>query len=311
MEVFSMKGTKILKAFCRKSKQHFGLEIKNIGGRWVVVNFTDLTEAEAELIYSEIKQDSFVTDPALLPCLKCGSRTVGGCNCSSKNHSCSKDTGYHFDCVYCRNLEIDYSLPSAAAIRGREGEKITLAQGKEVKVVTFSNVRWEKFDNIQSHPKAPMYHEPKVHVVANQENIEFHGYNISEMDEGVFYTIDENDDFVIECDVDTSTIKPHPGGNMYISLGIITATLMQTNGCFYLDNKVIAQVGSKFHMKLSLTNGTHYEVEIDNRLCCSTDRQSSGKVKIIFGFKHGSHDCRLLSHAYVKGIKMQQAISRQ
>lgn len=306
-----MEGTKIIKAYCRKSKQRFGLEIKYMGSRWVVVNFFDLTEAEAELIYSEIKQDSFVTDAALLPCLKCGSRMVGGCNCSSKNHSCSKGTGYHFDCVYCRNLEIDYSLPSAVALRGHEGEKIVVAQGKEVKIVTFSNVKWEKFDNIRYHPSAFMYHEPKIHVVANQKNIEFHGYNISEMDEGVFYTIGENDDFVIECDVDTSTIKPHPGGNMYISLGIITAALTQTEGCFYLDDKIIAKVGSRFHMKLSLTNGGHYEVEIGDKLCCSTDRQSYGRVKIIFGFKHDSHYCELLSHAYVKGIKMQQATSRQ
>jgi len=156
-----------------------------------------------------------------------------------------------------------------------------------------------------------MFFEPSVHVSANKENIEFHGYNVSAMDEGVFYTIGEKDDFVIECDVDTSTIKPHPGGNMYISLGIITAQLTQTAGCFYLDKKMIAKVGSKFHMKLSLTEGGHYEVAIDGKNCGSADRQERGKVKIIFGFKHESHYCKLLSHAYVKGIKMQQAVSRQ
>lgn len=306
-----MEGTKIIKTYCKKSKQHYGLEIKNIDGRWVVVDFLNLTEAEAALIYSEIKQDVFVTNKTLLPCLKCGSRTVGGCSCSSKKHSCSEGMGYHFDCIYCRNLEIDYSLPSSAALRGREGEKITIAQGKEIKIITFSNVTWKKFDNIRVHPRALTYREPRIHVVANEENIEFHGYNISAMDEGVYYTIDEQDDFVIECDVDTSTISPHPGGNMYISLGIITATISQTEGCFYIDNKLIAQVGSKFHMKLSLTKNGHYEAVIDGRYCGSADRQSRGKVEIVFGFKHDSHNCKLLSHAYVKGIKMQQAISRQ
>lgn len=48
------------------------------------------------------------------------------------------------------------------------------------------------------------------------------GYYISEMDEGVYYVICKKDDFGIECAVDTTTIKPHPGGDLYISFGAIT-----------------------------------------------------------------------------------------
>ncbi len=306
-----MEGTKIVKAYCGISKQYFGLELKQKGGKWVVVNFSDLTEEEASVIYSEVKQDVFLTDEALLPCLKCGSRVVRGCTCSQTKHPCSTRTGYQYDCVYCKNLQLDYSLPSAAAIRGREGEKITLSQGKEVKIITFSNVQWKKFDRIRHHEPAPLYREPRIHVAANEENIEFHGYNISQMDEGVFYTIGANDDFIIECDVDTSTIKPHPGGEMYISLGIISAMIGQTEGAFYINGLPVANVGSRFHMKLSLTDGGLYEVEIDNRLCDRVQQPTLGSVNIVFGFRHGPHNCELLSHAYVKGIKMRQGVSRQ
>ena len=133
------------------------------------------------------------------------------------------------------------------------------------------------------------------------------------MDEGVYYTIGKNDDFVIECDVDTSTILPHPGGHMYISLGIITAKINQKGGSFYMDGSstAVAKVGSKFHMKLSLTEGGRYEVELDGRHCGQVVKPTRGKVKIIFGFRHDKHRCAKLSHAYVNGIKMQQGVSRQ
>ncbi len=305
-----MENTKIIKAYCKKYKQHFALEIKQENGRWNVVNFTNLSDEEAELIYSEIRQNQFETNQALLPCLKCGSRVVGGCKCSQKNHPCSQDMEYQFDCIYCHELTLDYSLPSASALK-RAGEKVTLPQGKEVKIVTFSNVTWTKFDRIQHHPSGRRFNEPMVHVVTNEKDIEFHGYNISEMNEGVYYRIGEQDDFVIECDVDTSTIKPHPGGFLYISLGIISAHIEQTGGQFFLNNQTIAQVGSKFHMILSLTEGGRYEVIINGKSYCNVFSENKTKVNIVFGFTHGSHYCKLLSHAYIRDIKMQQAVDRK
>ena len=306
-----MKGTKLVKAYCKKSDQHFGMEVLYKGGKWVVANFMSLTDDEAAIVYSEVKQDAFTTNTNLLPCTACGSRVVGGCACSQRNHSCAKGTGYHYDCLYCKELQLDYSIPSAADLRGiKPGETITVGQGKEVKVVTFSNVSWVKFDNIPYHMPAPKYCEPRVHVVANEENIEFHGYNISEMDEGVYYTIGMQDDFIIECEVDTSTIMPHPGGYMYITMGILTARLKLSGGTFHLDGKKVATVGTKFKMKLSFTQGRYYEVEIDGKPCGCMVKRAGEKVKIIFGFHHAKHNCERLSHAYVKGIKMQQAISR-
>ncbi len=302
-----MEGTKIIKGYCDKSKQYYGLEIKKFGSEWRVVNFTHLTDEEASVIYSEIRQPVFQTDGALLPCLKCGSRTVGGCNCSPRNHACTKGMKYAFDCVYCKNMVIDYSIPTAT--RGRSGEKITLAQGKEVKIVTFSNVTWKKFDKIVTHSYGS-YTEVPVHVSANEKQIEFHGYHVSQMDEGVIYNIGRSDDFEIECDINTSTIQPHPGGKLYISLGIIKAEITNLGGTFYLGGRAVATVGTRFHMRLSLKGGI-YEVYIDGKKMGEQSHQERDDISIVFGFAHDSHYCEILSHAYVTGISMTQGIDRQ
>ena len=174
------------------------------------------------------------------------------------------------------------------------------------KSVTFSNVKWEKFDHIPFHPDGSRFHEPSVHIIANEKNIEFHGYNISEMDEGVIHTIRAEDDFEISCHVDTSTIQPHPGGCVTISLGIISANLDQNGGEFFLDGKSVARVGSRFHLRMSLTQGRHYEIAVDNKRVGQKDKSVSGKVNIEFSFAHESHCCELLSHAYISNIQMMQ-----
>ena len=62
-----MKDTNFIKGYCKKTKQHFGLEIKKIGAVWKVVNFINITAEEASVITSEIKQASFSTNENLLP----------------------------------------------------------------------------------------------------------------------------------------------------------------------------------------------------------------------------------------------------
>lgn len=103
--------SKMLKAKCKKTGQYFGLELREIEGKWLVVNMVRLSEDESKVIASEVKQSVFVTNKNLLPCLKCGSRIVGRCNCAKKKHSCSPSMKYQFDCIYCDELEIDYSRP--------------------------------------------------------------------------------------------------------------------------------------------------------------------------------------------------------
>lgn len=197
------------------------------------------------------------------------------------------------------------SMPVLTRTDIRDDEKPS--EIKRTKIVTFSNVRWQKFDHIRIHPSGAEYNEPCVHVIANRDNIEFHGYNVSEMDEGVYYIINRNDDFEIECDVDTTHILPHPGGYFYISFGIITAMINQDGGKFLLNNTNIAQVGSSFRMKLSLTESGKYEVFINGIKKGEQFQSTSLETKIVFGFKHDSHNCKRLSHAYVNRIKMKQS----
>ena len=305
-----MENTKIVKAYCPRSHKYFGLEVKQINGVWKIVNMVDLSEKEARAICSEVKQPSFETNDTLIPCSDCGSRKVAGCSCARKKHQCSRRMKYQFDCIYCDELQIDYSLPGGSF--GRKGETVTLSQGKEVKVVTFSNVTWKKFDNVLFHEDGSHFKkEPRVHVKASKENIEFHGYNVSRMDEGVYYTIGKDDDFEIECDVDTSSIQPHPGGYFYVAFGIISAKIGKTGGDFFLDGKKVATVGSGFSMRLSLTDGGRYCVFIDGQKVGEMYVPVKEDTKITFGFAHDSHNCELLSHAYVRGIRMWQGVSNK
>lgn len=179
------------------------------------------------------------------------------------------------------------------------------------KPVTFSNAEWVKYDNISTHPSGAEFNEPSVHVIANEKNIEFHGYNISEMNEGVCYTINPADDFEIECDINTSTISPHPGGYLEISLGIISAHLTENGGDILLDGVSVATVSPKFHIRMSLTKGGQYEVEIDGKVVGSKYEASTNDIDIRFGFIHESHYCHLLSHAYVSDISMMQSTGQE
>ena len=306
-----MKDTKFLKAYCSKSNQYYGLEIKKFGTEWKIVNMSPMDDAEARAVASEnIKQAKWVTNDNLRPCSKCKTRTLGGCRCTQNARTCKPGKEYSIDCVYCEHFEIDYSVPKASDTRGLAGKTVTV-QGKEIKVVNFSNVEWIHFDYIQTHEdgKAAGFPEPQVHVIANKQNIEFHGYNISEMNEGVYYTIGMNDDFDIECDVDTSTISPHPGGHLYIDFGEIKAEISQTGGTFFLAGRQVATVGSKFKMRLARADGV-YSIHINGKPCGDAVAGVQTDVHVIFGFKHDSHYCEQLSHAYMRGIKMMQGVAQ-
>ncbi|MFR1973853.1 MAG: hypothetical protein ACLS3F_04395 [Oscillospiraceae bacterium] len=139
-----------------------------------------------------------------------------------------------------------------------------------------------------------------------EKKIEFHGYNVSQMDEGVTYTIDGSDDFEIECNIDTSTIQPHPGGFLKILLGIISANLNENGGSILLEDEVVATVGSKFHLKMAISDGGHYEVFVDKKLAGSKYSPTSGGIDVTFGFEHEAHYCHILSHAYISNIDMMQ-----
>lgn len=125
---------KFVKAYCARTKQYFWLEMKNVGGAWRVVNMIRISEGEARVLSSEVNRPTFETNTNLIPCAGCGSRRVGGCSCAKRAHSCSGGMKYQFDCIYCDEFKIDYSMPSASDVEGRVGDTIMLAQGQEAKI---------------------------------------------------------------------------------------------------------------------------------------------------------------------------------
>lgn len=194
-----------------------------------------------------------------------------------------------------------------------EDSSLSLTLGREIvggtmhkyKAVTFSNVKWEEYDHVLMHPSGDMFGEPKEHVIASEKNIRFVGYNVSKMDEGVTYTIDSSDDFEIDCVIDTSKIKEHPGGFLKIMLGIISAKLTEKGGSIYLGDKVVAEVGSYFRLRMSLTNGGKYEVCINGKCVGVKYVPTSGGIDVTFGFEHDDHYCDIRSEASISNIEMK------
>lgn len=126
-----MNETQMVKVCCKKTGRHFALEVKKFGAKWKVVNFIAISAEEAAVMQNDIDQEKFETAKSLLPCKKCGQRTIGGCSCMSQ---CGvKKNEYNFQCVYCSGLEIDRA-PAVMTGNHREGETIKLSQGQEVKI---------------------------------------------------------------------------------------------------------------------------------------------------------------------------------
>ena len=164
-----MKGTKTIKAYCDKTNRHYGLEIKQFGSEWRVVNFIDITPEEAALMSTDVHQATFSTNSNLLPCSRCGSRKVGGCRCHSGR--CPRGNNYDFQCIYCDHLKIDYSDVSLSG-GYKEGDVIRLSQGQEVKIAfngkplshILVGVGW---DPVDSYASANMDVDSSVFVFAN------------------------------------------------------------------------------------------------------------------------------------------------
>ena len=170
-----------------------------------------------------------------------------------------------------------------------------------VQEITFSNVEWVHTNNTSYSSSCGA--EPAEHVIASEKSIEFHGYTAAAMNESISYTLETANGFDIEADIDTSTIKPHPGGNLDITLGIMTTRLGQNGGSILLNGTTIATVGGRFHLKMTM-NG--YEVYIDDVVVGVADDTSGNPVEVSFTFAHSGHCCSQLSHAYIRDIEMTQ-----
>ena len=155
-----MKESKIVKARCKKTGTYYGVVLEKFFLEWKAVDVIPMSDEQARVLTSEVRQRSFETNDNLQACRTCGNRKIGGCKCTENSYSCKKKE-YHFPCIYCHNMEIDYTEG-----RGSGRTEITLEQGRKVQI-TFSNVTWQKFDRIQTHPTADRFRhiEPKVHAV--------------------------------------------------------------------------------------------------------------------------------------------------
>lgn len=125
--------SEIIKARCKKINQYFTLELNKVGSSYKVINMTLLDDDKAKFVVSKIKQPKFETAENLLPCYKCNSRVIGGCSCAKSKVKCEKGK-WDFQCVYCKEFEIDYNLPSQDDIRGMVGKEIVLEQNQTVKI---------------------------------------------------------------------------------------------------------------------------------------------------------------------------------
>lgn len=100
---------RIIKCKCKKTDKIFILELKDIDGEWKIINMVDINNKDAEHLSTELKLPTIYTANNLLPCFKCKSRKFASCSCAKDKKKCKFKDPYNFQCVYCNELEIDYS----------------------------------------------------------------------------------------------------------------------------------------------------------------------------------------------------------
>ena len=123
---------KFVKAFCAAKNRHFGLDVEEFGGQYEVTNFIDISASEAEILPTQVNQTSFKVHNNLQSCWYENSRTVGSSSSPIGKGGCA--TGkYNFQCLYCRNLQIDRSKAKTNG-QLRKGDVVHLSQGQEVAI---------------------------------------------------------------------------------------------------------------------------------------------------------------------------------
>ena len=101
-----MSDKRVLSAYCKKTNRYFALEVSNAQGDWEAVNFIDLSEEQALTLATGGISLPLLSAPSLQPCSRCGGRKVFGCACAAKSFQCSKQSSYHFQCLYCNQADL-------------------------------------------------------------------------------------------------------------------------------------------------------------------------------------------------------------
>ena len=125
-----MEEKSFLKGYCSKKKKYFGIELDKYGSIFEVTNFIYLKQEEAKVLTSLVRQSSFKTHSNLLPCTKTVTREIS----SVDGISCPEDGKYSFQCIYCKNMQIDYSSADISGTQLKAGDVIKLSQGQEIKI---------------------------------------------------------------------------------------------------------------------------------------------------------------------------------
>ena len=102
-----MADEKLILAHCGKTGKKFCIEVKNKNGRYMAVNFVELSGSAYDSLTSELRGDGLKSADTLLACRFCGSRAVGGCSCNRRRKQCSSAGKYDFQCLYCDQLILD------------------------------------------------------------------------------------------------------------------------------------------------------------------------------------------------------------
>ena len=190
-------------------------------------------------------------------------------------------------------------------------------------IVTFDNLEWTKYDNIKNHTYCatnPRYNwctEPTDHsknTDISGTTISFTGYNISPMNEGVYYDLEAGEGFTITDEINGNNIIPHPGGFLTVSIGDLSAKINTSNTVFYLKGKQVCKDASrktcstkrKFNLSMSKDTSGKYSLVVDGEEWYLGDQSDAviGETRIDFNFQHGGHACSQLSKATISNIEM-------
>lgn len=106
---------KLYLAHCSKTGKRFCLEGREKGGRVEIVNFLDISDADAKKIPLTNPPKGLATARNLLPCSSCGSRLIAGCSCASST-GCRATDSFKLGCAYCNQLVIDRPKPKIPKI---------------------------------------------------------------------------------------------------------------------------------------------------------------------------------------------------
>ena len=133
--------------------------------------------------------------------------------------------------------------------------------------------------------------EPTEHMMVTPNQIIFRGYTAAATNEGVEHTVDANNGFEFTADINTSGIQTGSGGMLDISMGPIRMSLDQNGGSIYVRERAVADVGSQFNLKMTVTTTGHFEVLVNGEIVGVANESSHGNTTLSIYFSQGAVHC--------------------